>query len=762
MKANLHKLIDMGRAALIALVLLSFTIGFSACAKDPVTNSYSKIGYSPNADDDTSNPVFTDGVLNVPAEGWKVVEDLKEVDKKTWFNFHSDYPTWNVEVEYLFDKELDWITVWPKNGTDDGRFYIRVATNSDTPYVREAIVYVKSGGNTLDSFKVRQEAVAPKLSLGMEGLTRLTFSNQPSEKTAILNTNVIWNAEIIANSDPDNDWLEFGEFTKTTQNFSVKENKGSGERTATVRFKMAGGAGEIFTDLNIKQRDASTSPQFATLKTISQILAETGPTGGEIAGNVYIEGYVISDLSTRNFDVKRRWTVTDPNVKFDAAVDYDTKLMWVQDDSNKGLMFEWLAGMYNTYPLNTKVKIHLVDCTVVVDGWTGCLKIGSVEPDAVFESAESDGVTPVKLTSLDNIADYENTLVTISPVQFAIPYGTYVNIDERGFNTQFTTTSTTGTSWAVPYCETSRQYGHQIMDKNGNTIRLMSECTFTERYARMMPEGSGDLTAIVTRHYLANKNEYVLRLRRDSDNEVSDDASTRISNVVSRFGPWIQTGVNMTEIKANDGNGSLRTSVYTSFTANSSTGVYWSYTYGRVEPTTIVIDQDGVQTPAVAQDNDNLTETVYSCLNSNQMWNSAYASIITEPKLGGWFFTLSTKDVAADSQMVLSFDTSSSGSGPAWMRLQWLEIVDENDLYKPKNEWNTLVERYEIGHWDINQHLQQYSYKLPKAMNGKNKIVIRHITDFDGSKDNERASRNGSATGSGGTNRIGSWRIEEI
>lgn len=763
MKAN-YLSIKMTRKLLTA-ILFAFGVSFTSCQKDiPSVDTYLDLGIS----DDKLR-------IDAPAEGIADVESTPNTDylkERLWYNVHTDYQAWQVEVEYLYDADLDWITIWPKSGVLDGRFSVSVARNKATPYPREAIIYVKSGGVTLKSIRVTQAPVPAKLELGMEGLTRITFASKASSKTARLSTNVLWVAEIVT---PDADWLSISDFEDQSLLLTTVENPNDYPRSAVVRFTMIGGLEDKSVDLNVVQRDKSTDAEFADRRSIAEVLAQVGPTGGEVQGNVYVEAYVTSDLTTRNFDTKRRWPGTDsPKQTFWQEYMYENRYMWVQDDSGKGLMLEWLSGELNDYPLNTKVKMHLVGTTIVTDAFTGSLKIGSVEPDMIFDSEESTGITPVQLDSFDNIADYVNSLVTIDPVQFALPYGTYVNIDERYFNQQYVTDVTVN---SVPYCETSRQYGHLIMDKNGNRYRLVTECTFTERYIRAIPQGSGPLTAIVTKNRLAGENHIVLRLRSDSDNEVSNDASTRLTKIISRFGPHLHTDTGKETVEADisngtggKANGKLRTGVFVKVTpTGNSTGMYWSQTYARMPTFLSSINiakekfnglMQDAQTTVLPQP-ENVNPVMYCSMNANHMWNTSLASQIPDAKLGGWLITLNTEGITGD--LYLTFDTSSSQSGPAWMRLQWKEITVESPLFTTKDKWNTIVPRYEIPNWDVNFHCLQYSFKLPDEIKGKKEVVIRHITDYeDDGTEAKRAARNGAVSGNGGTNRIGVWTLEEL
>lgn len=91
----------------------------------------------------------------------------------------------------------------------------------------------------------------------------------------------------------------------------------------------------------------------------------------------------------------------------------------------------------------------------------------------------------------------------------------------------------------MPFCDGNDFYGHLLRDEEGNTCKLYTTTWFLDRFATLIPEGSGPLTGIVTKYYKQSTGEvYIIRLRQHEDNRVSADASTRMSKTLIQFGPF--------------------------------------------------------------------------------------------------------------------------------------------------------------------------------------------------------------------------------
>lgn len=686
---------------------------------------------------------------------------------------------WIVETDYQ-TLETDWITIWPDWGRKDGRFSITVSENTDNPYGRVAYLRVvsKSDGRPLQYadeegdkhdmlITVRQAAVAPKLEYDADFSGKVLFGSKGGSKIVSLNTNVIWDVIIPAE---DQSWISLGETDPDGQYqyITVPVYNGDSPRGSTIRFVMVGNENNFYLDVEVSQRDSSTDPENGTLTPIATLLSSM-PEGGIITDNILVEGYVISDISSRNLDITRDWEITNTSTRFNWETDYQKKMMFLQDESGRGLMFEFADESLNTFPVNTKVKLHLIDMNLARDSYFGAMRIGGLlEENLVSHEASAAGATPVEINSFANIGNYENTLVTIKDVEFVLPIGTYVNIDEGTLNDLNTGTGSVN-AVSSPFGDTQRQYAHLLRDDQDNTMKLLTQSTFIERYNRLMPAGKGSITGIVTKRkilrdvfntttqtYVATtQEEYVLRLRRDSDNAISNDASARRHKTVTQFGLY-PASVIMSEVLATVGTGSIKTSVYKNIlpSGGSTTNLYWSSSYTRMAPTTISIDSDGKQVVANPKPTD--IEGFYNpCLNVNSWYESTSSIFSASMPVGNrgeaWIITTSTAGVTGD--LWLSFATSSSATGPLRYCIEWTDVSET----APANQWERF-EDYDCTNWSTNYHAPQFSFKVPDGAKNKSTVYFRHRVTNGTDEAGRRASNQ---VGGGGTNRIIVWNLSE-
>ncbi|MCC8173247.1 MAG: DUF5689 domain-containing protein [Odoribacter sp.] len=340
----------------------------------------------------------------------------------------------------------------------------------------------------------------------------------------------------------------------------------------------------------------------------------------------------------------------------------------------------------------------------------------------------------MKLQILSEIGNYENTLVTLKNVEFAIPMGTYVNINEDSYNEE-------GNATSINLGDTPREYAHILRDKAGNFVRLYSASTFTDRFKGLIPQGSGDITGIVMKK---NKNGEIintLRIRSHADNNVSNSVKDRLTNTIVQFGPFDDVSDKST-VTANIGTGTIKTSMFSNILNTSgSTAMYWAWTYAR--RITADLDANGNASPALTT---NIQEQ-YACLNTQQWWNGTGTSILDQSG-EAWIITFSTEDAQGD--LLLSFTTSSSQTGPRYFTIEWAD--SENTAAA---NWQAITE-YESTDWNSNYQLLQHQYRLPDAIKGKQSVVIRMRVN-----QNVRVNGNTSTIASGGTNRIGYWSVTE-
>lgn len=647
----------------------------------------------------------------------------------------SNQRNWVVQPAYADDSE--WIDIWPNEGNYDGRFKITIAKNEGA-YTRVSAVNVVISGKIVKSVRVSQLGVAPSIALDM-GSNTMTASAKGATMSIPLLTNISWKA--LAQGEASQ-WISFGQATENTQQIIVAPNKGE-ERSGVVRFQALGTNYEnLFAELIISQFNSAQDPYNGTKITVKEAIERYGNTGVAITDNVWVEADVISDLSKRNIDLGQ---------------------LFVQDESQRGMMFEFASVKENVYKLNDKLKIHLLGQKFESDRQFGSLKIGSFSSNAVFEQTAGEGIRPIELDYIENLAAYENTLVTLRQVEFVQAYGTYFNADER-YSEPIKSVTVTSNPASLPFCDGHDFYGHLLRDARGNTCKLYTLSWFTDRYVVNIPEGSGSVTGIVTKYAKEYGTNYIIRLRSNDDNKVSESRLTRLSTTLIQFGPFDDIAT-YSKITPKIGQGQFKTSMWEACAMGAGgISMDWGWSYARKTKAVVTVRPDGSQTVTPAISNSAQSYNIAPCVSCQYFWNCTASTMNREGapedyKGEAWVFNVDGFAPAPTGDMWLSFAAASSQTGPMYFDIEWNE--DEN---APISQWHKFGE-YISPDWYTCTQLQQFILKLPEELRTKSKFTIR----FRVSK-NWRAG-NGMTGGSwtedtgidkGGSPRIGYWAISQI
>lgn len=590
------------------------------------------------------------------------------------FVLHANIGDWQVRPEY--DEDLSWMEIWPMKGCDDGRFTIEVKANK-TAFDRLCDLQIVSGGKVVHIIPIRQQGTEPSLALDFSAdYKRVSATGETFDVGVIANTG--WKAEVLGDASA---WMHLIEATEQSQRICVDKNETDGERTGTIRFSAPQTSLSVI--LQVLQFDPATDFAYAQKTDIATLLAKV-PSGGEITENLYIEAYVTSDLTRHAFG---------------------QKTMFVQDESKRGLWIEFASDKENVYTLNDKLSLHMYGAVFQQEQPSTALKVVNFTASSVKKQEASQGIVPIPVASLAELADYENTLVRLEKVEFVMPYGTYVNIAENYYN------KANGSATAAEFNDGTTEYGHFLRDEQGNLAKLYTSVGFTDRFEALMPEGSGPLTGIVVKRRKNNTVSPVIRLRSHADNGVSTDPATRISKTIMQFGPW--KGIDpLPSVSANIGTGSIRTSSLTPNVASKSgtTSLYWQWSYTRFNPATL--DEKGVGIPVYA----NNVALQYTSLGAKVWWN-ANGSTIKDQLGEAWIINTSTTGVTGHLWLV--FNNMSTNTGPLKFTVEWAE--DENT---PAADWQ-YIDQYMASEFQSGYQLMQYVIPLPDALRGKSKVVIR-------------------------------------
>ena len=623
------------------------------------------------------------------------------------FVLHTNVGDWQVRPE--FDEDLSWMEIWPMKGRDDGRFTIEVKANK-TAFDRLCDLQIVSGGKVVQIIPVRQQGAEPSLVLDFSAdCKRVSATGETFDIGVIANTG--WKAEVLGDASG---WIHLTEATEQSQSILVDKNETDGERTGVIRFSAP--QTSLSVTLQVLQFDPATDFAYAQKTDIAALLAKV-PSGGEITDNLYIEAYVISNR---------------------AKCAFDAKTMFVQDASGHGLWIEFSSEKENTYNLNDCLTLHMYGSVFQVEQPSTAMKVVNFTASSVKKQEASQGIEPIRVASLAELADYENTLVRLEKVEFVMPYGTYVNIDEDYYG------KTNGSPGAAEFNDGTSEYGHFLRDTKGNLAKLYTSIKFMDRFAALMPEGSGPLTGIVIKRRKNNVVSPVIHLRSHEDNQVLEDPATRISKTLLQFGPWTTVQA-LTSVTASVGTGSIRTTNLTPnvATKGGSTSLYWQWSYARHH--TAALDANGKGTPAYKRN----VSIQYISLGAQNWWN-ANGSMIKDQPGGAWMISTSMTDVTGHLSMV--FNNMSTNTGPLKYTVEWAE-----DETAPAADWKYIGE-YLASEYQSGYQLMQYVVPLPDELRGKSKVVIRmRVTE------NICARNNGTKiTMPSGLNMISYLRISEL
>lgn len=629
------------------------------------------------------------------------------------FVLHSNIGEWQLKPTYEEDNE--WCKAWPSEGKDDALISIKVFENQ-TAYPRTCEMNVVARGQVMATITFNQVANQPSMELAYAYPDDTKIVNEFGESFKVrIDSNIEWKAEVTYNSG----WLALGEKGSDYQELVVTENPTAEERISSVKFRAIGT--DIEHMLYIRQ---GTAEDFnaASKYTIAQTLMLLDEGVGVVSDNIYVQGYVISDYTSGNFGAKH---------------------MVVMDESNSGILVEFEDEFSNVYPVNTLVTLHLKDMAFVTDttgadGLEGSFgsKIAGFPSARVKFAEPSAGIAPIELHVGDDIANYEYCLVTLKGVEYVIPYGTYLNVNED-FNGDYLDYAY---SYSQPFNTFHSEYIQPLRDKSDNIIELYTRRDANFRAARVIPDGSGDITGVVMRRTKSEVPIYHLRMRSLADDQISDDASTRRAKTIMQIGPWSKKK-QLDKVTACVGIGTLNTSATDGgvILGSSSVSMYLSNAWARCTPSTLNPENNRWY-PLFAT----AEGVTYFSVRALNWWDNNY-NRITDCQGVAWIITTNTTGV--EGQLSLDMVFGSSSGGPMHFAVEW--ATDEN---APLDEWKHCGD-FIAANASLSNSMKAYTLDLPDACKNQSNLVIRLRVS-----ENMRA-KNTSAIDPTGNSQIGVIRL---
>ena len=660
-----------------------------------------------------------------------VVDDLYEVNYDVEggvqdFVMYSSYGHWTLQTTYAEDEE--WLTAWPAEGDGDARFAVKVNKN-DRAASRQATLNVVVEGESVATITFNQSGAEPVLKVDVKESGR-TVSVKGETFNVGVEANLGWVAELV---DPaDAAWVTVGDYTDDMQTFVCAANESDTPREAKVTIKAYGTS--LSQTFSIHQADRSSAFELAEKVTAAELLA-LGE--GKIARNVYVEGTVISDRTTRNY----------PLAYLD---EYTANTMFVEDATG-GLWIEFDDAVDNTYDLNDDVAIHMYGQSIARDTYTNGLKIDGLTSSAVQSAVPGKGVEPIVVEDISQLSQYENRLVTLRDVEFVLPYGTLCNINEAV--AAYGIEQPAKYQRSADYNDLTLEYGHYLRDGKGRLAKLYTSWSFTERGLHLIPEGAGDITGIVNKRYKADRyrpysavrqkeESWCIRVRRESDiTNFSASDATRHSKTVMQIGPWSLNKTALPEIVASVGKGRLKHSVGVTVkgsTTGTTDEMYWAWAHVRNGAATFDAGNDR-WLPAYG----NATTVQYTAVMAQNWWKNTAAQYSSTDGCC-WILTdLST--VGYTGALSIAFTASSNTIGPIEFQMEWADREDAA-------EWTPIGTPYVCANWHCDIHAPEYVFPLPDELKDRENFCIRLRATIQRNASDDADVANG-------TSRIGIVRI---
>lgn len=270
--------------------------------------------------------------------------------------------------------------------------------------------------------------------------------------------------------------------------FDLAMNEGSENRTATINLSFTDGAGNaVNAQYDVTQKPYPAAADFSAIRAL---------TPGEITLQQYIEGYIVSDRTSKNI-------ISSPQTAqfaFDRTL--NDKTAYIEStDGRYGFCLQFETAEDNTLERFSKVKITVAGLTLekhvnpdyyTLTGLTAANILETTTPDEFKVPTKTKGIT--ELTDDDIF-----TLVSIPGLEIMDKAGAYTNCtDGYSLKDDINPIGATAPRWDVAPL--------MMYDRDGNTINMLTNAAvpwrrfstgYISEWNVVVPQGSGTFRGIV-------------------------------------------------------------------------------------------------------------------------------------------------------------------------------------------------------------------------------------------------------------------------
>lgn len=690
-----------------------------------------------------------DDALDVTLEELGTQKDIYEIPAEEG-QLEIEYYS-NLTGDISFTEDVTWAKLSTNRFNGDGKLLIDYKYNSSFPRLAE-IVFTSDDQSRIDTIKIKQNGEkVPTLQLKKNNLVIYNnLENETEQNSILLKTNIGFdqlkidiNYTGLKDEEEPVKWIKGTDYANGIFIIETENNPEESLRNAVITISFKDGWGNIISD-KLFLTQATKSNKLGT-KEDFEVVRSLASAGEQIniSENIYIEGYIISNIDAGN--------VAENPMTTNTSIDYKRtdKCAYIESiDGNYGFMIEAASVDDNCLKVNTKVQILLKDAQLehltnpdrfVIRGMTASMVIYS-------EKVNEESI-PIKRCRIKDLNDNDiYTLVQLTDCELPIRKGPLTPINDGYANA----------------CKINRinMYPLLVRDIDGNNLYMLTNTTCPyRRDGSRLNYGKGSIKGVLVhekyRRFIdgdspneeecGNIGKYQIRHQRREDIAFEEDFNQSFSRLLTEYryykpkagGAWAPTYGENGEFRHTyvdeENPEKICTEGTNSFSYLGPVGKYTDGPFGKHfgnENGFGIILEDGTDwgrdfDSGVNHDGSGWSSPFREVAFRNGWWWNE-----NEDRPYAWLVNFSTKGISTD---VLSMQISMmnySRYTPTYWKFEWSET--DSMAAEDDKEWKEIAEVYipDVVNWAPTQLWQSgafksIDFKLPLEMLDKENVYIR-------------------------------------
>lgn len=664
-----------------------------------------------------------------------------------------------LEVEYFsnltgsihFTEDIEWAKLSSERFDGDGKLMIEYKYNSGFPRMAK-VVFESDDLSRIDTIRIKQHGeIIPTIQLKKNNL--IVYNNETGDRqitNVLLKTNLdLEDCDInikytgLRDDEEPVKWVKGTTYANGILMIETENNTFEVLRNAIITISFTDGWGVKKTE-TLFLTQATKDNKLGTKATFDEVRSMVSPMESlTINEDIYIEGYIISDVTNGN--------VAENPMTTNTSIDYkrSDRCAYIESiDGKYGFLLEASSVDDNNLRANTKVQLLLKNTSLehmvepdrfTIKGFTAAM--------VIYSEKVSEESIPVKECRINNLTDEDMyTLVKLKDCEFPIRKGSLFPINEGYANS----------------CLTNRinMFPTLIRDIEGKSMYVLTNSTCPyRRDGSRINYGKGSVKGVLVhekyRRFIdgdhteeaecGNIGRYQIRHQRKEDIAFENDFNSSFSKLLTEYrymqpkagGAWAPTYGENGEFRHTyvdeEHPNQLVTSGEASFSylgpVGNNDGAIFGNNKGNVNGFGIILE-DGTNWGMNFQTGVNDNGKGYSSPSHAIAFKNGWWWDENKDRPYAWLIEVSTKGISTNQlSMQLAMINYSQHTPSNWI-IEWSE--NNSMEAEADHTWKEIAKFYvpDIVNWSPTQPWQSAGYKpmnfvLPLEMLGKDKIYIR-------------------------------------